>query len=134
MRNIALLKRDVDLLRQQFEVVVNGNFDEIIIRDFPLPENFDRRLADVLLLIPSNFPLHPPRIFLPRETKIKFPNSIGYGQFHSFNYDNSFWERGWGYMCFHIRWSPAENPGLIKFLQFMENALSMVYADIESLV
>ena len=64
MKNIALLKRDVELLRQQFKIEVIGDYDEIIIENFPLPENFDRSFDNILLVIPQDFPINYPSIFI----------------------------------------------------------------------
>ena len=130
MRNITILKRDIEILKEGFDVEIIGNFERIIIKQFPLPENFDPRYVDILLVILNNFPLTPPQLFLPKYTKIKFPNSDRWGQFHSFSRKHILWQEGWGWMCFSTTWDPNKD-GLITFLQKIENPLALVRADRE---
>lgn len=46
-----------------FEVVEEGGFTNLILKDFRLPTGFDREQTDLLVRLPAGFPDTPPDMF-----------------------------------------------------------------------
>ena len=131
-RNFARIEKDLALIRKAFKVDVEGNYERVIVRKFPLPSNWSRRNSDLLLVLPEDFPLRPPLFYLEKSLKLKFPDG-SFGYFHSFNSGYPLWREGWGWLCSESEgwkggWDPARD-GLMSFLQKVEVMLPTAVAD-----
>lgn len=128
MRNTSLIEQELALLRQHFNVEIVGNYDQVIICGYPLPDNWEQAKADLLLLLPGNFPQGPPKLYISNTSRLRFARSDRLGYFHSFNKTDPLWTEGWGWLCFDVSWLPAED-GVFSFLQKMDTALAQIHAD-----
>jgi len=129
MRNIQLINRDIELLKQQFKVQVAQDYSIVVIEKFPLQPNFNRPYSDILLELPGNFPVNTPKLYIQNICKIKHGSTHGYGFFHSYkNTEAHLWNSGWAWLCFQVTWNPSTD-GILSFLKKMENEMKNLKAD-----
>jgi hypothetical protein len=128
MKNKSLLQRDVDKLAKHLDIEVQGDFARVIIRNFPLPEQWEEDYSDLLIVIPDDFPQHMPTVYVRNTCRMRYKNKPGYGYFHSYNRKDPLWAEGWAWLCFQNVWDPAQ-AGLIQFLVAVERAISEARAD-----
>lgn len=58
------LDQEIALIRKQYpDVRHDQNYDWVIIKDVPLPADYNRDTTDVLIVIPSGYPETPPDNF-----------------------------------------------------------------------
>lgn len=97
---------EFDLLAQRFgEITYDKGFEWIILRRYPLPRDFRPRATNLLLWIPSLYPLIPPCSFA-----ISAKLSKGRTSVDSLNNLNPYSWRGWLYFEIPLNsWRPTYN-------------------------
>ena len=137
-RNVAAIDRDLKAIRQQFQVDAAPPYDRIVIRRFPLPRSWRPTESDLLLVMPSDYPLNQPSLFVQNHCRIRFRSRDAYGGFHSFDRKHALWKEGWAWVCFWnageekggVPWDPVRD-SLVTYLQKAIDTMASAGADRE---
>ena len=120
---MPLLKDHLRRVSYGYPITVSDDYSWVIVRSFKLPPGFNRYSTEVLVKIPSDYPLSPPgigsaRVYLPKTLRFNgremydlHPNTgPGWGD--------------WAWFCYeHIRWDPNRD-NLVKTLEMIRADLT----------
>ncbi|MBN2212277.1 MAG: hypothetical protein JW709_12840 [Sedimentisphaerales bacterium] len=124
--NIGILKKHLQLISYAHRLTIEDNYKWVIVHGFVLPPNFNITLTDVLLRIPSDYPLSPPgigsaRCYLPKHLRF---NGRKMRDLHETS------GPGWGdwaWFCYeYVNWNPHRDD-LIKTLEMIRADLTKPY-------
>jgi hypothetical protein len=117
-----ILERQLELLAVAYTARLSSDGRYLCIYDFLLPPGYDRPTTEVLIELPSDYPLSPPgvahRIYLPPSLRFQdrrlddlHPNvTPGWGS--------------WAWFCYRrIDWDPGRDD-LVGFLEMMRADLT----------
>jgi hypothetical protein len=84
------------------------------IRGFRLPGGWTPRQSDLLILLPSGYPLVPPNSFyLERGLRDQTNREVAIHYFEQMSGHNPYHDRGWAWYCYHVNpnaWHPTHSP------------------------
>ena len=117
---MARRKQEIDLLQAKYGEIEEGpNLAYVLFKQFKLPEGWDRKFTEVLVLIPAGYPMTPPdNFYVPQGLRLKngaTPSNYSEGQTQI--------GRQWGVFSVHIQnetWIPSsdllEGDNLLTFM------------------
>lgn len=106
---IVRRRQEIDLLRSKYgELEVGPNYDYVLFKQFKLPEGWASDYTELLVIVPSGYPITPPdNFYVPQGFRLNTgaqPSNYSEGQNHL--------GRQWGAFSVHIRtetWSPSSD-------------------------
>lgn len=114
-------RRYLDSRGPAFEGVFDGGQQGIVLRGFPLPPGlFDPEMADILIILPSDYPDAPPDMFFTMPwLKLKSGGSYPRRADVSFDFGGKNWQR---WSRHNNEWRPGTD-GIWTMLKRIETAL-----------
>jgi len=116
-RYSSIFEEHLDRLTLGYSLTVSLNDDWLIVHDFKLPPGYNARTTDILVCIPSDYPVSPPGI----AARVYVSPRL---RFHGRKLDDVHEDvtPGWGdwaWFCFeHINWD-MHRDDLVTFLEII---------------
>jgi hypothetical protein len=122
------VEAEVALLRLRYaRVDVAPDDTWVIVREVVIPDGWDRRAVDVLIVIPPGYPVTPPdNFFVPQGLRLGSGASI-----QNYSEPVSILAQSWGQFSFHCQdWvpspTPADGDNLLTVMIFVEHRLGEI--------
>jgi len=127
---LELRRKEIELLEKKYgEIVYGPNYEWILIKEYKLPDGWNRDITPIFIIIPSGYPIIPPdNFFVPSGFR------LGSGAMPSnYSESKSHLNQQWGVFSFHVQketWSPSADiiggSNLLTFMLGVEKRLKEV--------
>jgi len=125
-KNLVQIKMDIKLAENVFgkeNVFWDNDFNWIMIKNFKLPEIFNQRYTNCLIILPPGYGYGTKleEFYLNKDLKVK--KNTSYSSLPHYYRDNikkghSYLSKNWQWLCIHPHWEKGDS--LLSFLKQIE--------------